>query len=636
MEMEEIISDSNSDTDDLKSLSSMQLYTVGLLRPALNNLNSREQEVPSVSNGAKRKLIFIEKSNLKNSDTSVEKKLNPDEFYEREILSLNKKRRLFDNLHFYFCFDNLEKPRKKIMVGKIHEYGGTVDNDISSHTTHLISSNILKPSDKDIIFKKILNTSVTIVSPDWISNCLQSSTLVDVANYLICEKDYCDARVHKGDVDSDSEISTEEEDAEEKKKNLDLINEKKENLLKMFDIEMNEFEEFNEDEEEVDMGKYENFSDDDVSDNEYTIKNKKQPKFRGKQIKRQENFACMKSSKDTNNKNKFLTDKLEIVLKRHEAMNKVWNLIAYKKAINSIKRLNRNRYPTQITSKEEALKINDVGPNIAKKIDEILKTGKLRKADYVPEEMHSLKLFQGIYGVGPKIAQKWYAKGYRTLEDIKNNVKLKIDQEFGLKYYDDLNEQMPREEVTALFEILVAATKAIDPEYIIEGMGSYRRGAKECGDVDIIVTHPDEKSHLGVIPKILAMLKFKFEGFLVHSLNNKFSWSSEHGGETPLFKGICKLPGENQKVRRFDILVVPYYQLGASLLYFTGNTIFNRSMRLLARRKGMSLSQHGLFYGVVRVKNEKVNKGTLIASRREIDIFNALGVPFVLPEERNV
>jgi DNA polymerase/3'-5' exonuclease PolX len=41
---------------------------------------------------------------------------------------------------------------------------------------------------------------------------------------------------------------------------------------------------------------------------------------------------------------------------------------------------------------------------------------------------------------------------------------------------------------------------------------------------------------------------------------------------------------------------------GATKLYFTGNDHFNRSMRLLASRKGMSLSQHGLFENVARYK----------------------------------
>ena len=36
--------------------------------------------------------------------------------------------------------------------------------------------------------------------------------------------------------------------------------------------------------------------------------------------------------------------------------------------------------------------------------------------------------------------------------------------------------------------------------------GSYRRGKSTCGDVDVLVTHPDGKSHVGVFSKLLNKL----------------------------------------------------------------------------------------------------------------------------------
>jgi DNA polymerase lambda len=33
--------------------------------------------------------------------------------------------------------------------------------------------------------------------------------------------------------------------------------------------------------------------------------------------------------------------------------------------------------------------------------------------------------------------------------------------------------------------------------------GSYRRGKLTCGDVDILVTHSDGRSHRGVLPKLI-------------------------------------------------------------------------------------------------------------------------------------
>ncbi len=47
--------------------------------------------------------------------------------------------------------------------------------------------------------------------------------------------------------------------------------------------------------------------------------------------------------------------------------------------------------------------------------------------------------------------------------------------------------------------------------------------------------------------------------------------------------------------RRIDIIVIPWCEWACAVLYFTGSEAFNRSMRLLAQKMGMHLSQHGLF-----------------------------------------
>lgn len=51
-------------------------------------------------------------------------------------------------------------------------------------------------------------------------------------------------------------------------------------------------------------------------------------------------------------------------------------------------------------------------------------------------------------------------------------------------------------------------------------------------------------------------------------------------------------------MRRIDILGVPEDQLPAAMIYFTGNDIFNRSLRLKARHMGYSLNQRYLSQGV--------------------------------------
>lgn len=70
--------------------------------------------------------------------------------------------------------------------------------------------------------------------------------------------------------------------------------------------------------------------------------------------------------------------------------------------------------------------------------------------------------------------------------------------------------------------------------------------------------------------------------------------------------------------------------------FSTGDDIFNRSMRLLARHKGFSLNQRGLWAGITRdpKTKTKLTEGTLVASKTEEEIFEILGVPWQYPHQR--
>ena len=52
-----------------------------------------------------------------------------------------------------------------------------------------------------------------------------------------------------------------------------------------------------------------------------------------------------------------------------------------------------------------------------------------------------------------------------------------------------------------------AAVNEIDPGLVAMACGSFRRGKATCGDVDVLITHPDGKSHRGVFHLILNKLK---------------------------------------------------------------------------------------------------------------------------------
>ncbi|KAL4639972.1 DNA polymerase lambda [Arapaima gigas] len=335
-------------------------------------------------------------------------------------------------------------------------------------------------------------------------------------------------------------------------------------------------------------------------------------------------WVCAQSSlTKTDNHNKHITDKLEVMAKAYTHQGDKWRALGYSKAVNALK-----SYHKPITSFEEACKIQGIGKRMAEKIMEIMESGHLHKLDHIGEDVPVLELFSNIWGAGVKTAKMWYQQGFRTLDDVRNKAQLTSQQKIGLKHYDDFLEQMPREEAAAIEKTVRNAAQSLNPGLLAMACGSYRRGKATCGDVDVLITHPDGKSHRNVFSKLLQNLHQS--GFLTDDLV-----SHEQNGEQKKYLGVCRLPGPGQQHRRLDIIVVPYSEFACALLYFTGSAHFNRSMRALAKTKRMSLSEHSLNKDVMRQGSLKVWPGNPLPTLTERDVFTYLGIPYREPHERD-
>ena len=98
-------------------------------------------------------------------------------------------------------------------------------------------------------------------------------------------------------------------------------------------------------------------------------------------------------------------------------------------------------------------------------------------------------------------------------------------------------------------------------------MGSFRRGAADSGDVDLLITREtsDGKSHAGKIRKLLERLFAS--GVIRHTLSEPDDWDALDAK----WMGLCQLAG--CPMRRLDILGVPHDELPAALIYFTGTLL---------------------------------------------------------------
>ncbi|KAF9124520.1 hypothetical protein BGX30_000907 [Mortierella sp. GBA39] len=344
--------------------------------------------------------------------------------------------------------------------------------------------------------------------------------------------------------------------------------------------------------------------------------------------------------KDEPKYNKDILEQLKVLMDYYETnkvkgSNEHFKVINYRKAITAIRALDY-----EIKSEEMALKIPRVGKKLAQKIGECISFGRIKKLDHLNwdhEKSKTETLFRSVYGVGSEMATAWYNDGLRTLDELRALPNLTKNQISGLKFYEDLLVRIPRSEVEQIGKVVEAAAHKLHPEIQSQVTGSYRRGKLDCGDIDIVVARPNIDNGDELFMIMDHILKDLInQGFLVNHLSLP-TWEDSCVTRPKHFKymGICKLPGENQIHRHIDILVVPWMHLGAVLLYFTGNDICNRSMRLLASNRGMRLSDKGLFDNVVRGKNrKKVNEGRWVAGRTEREIFDYLKIKYLEPYER--
>ncbi|KAK2460439.1 hypothetical protein APHAL10511_007604 [Amanita phalloides] len=333
--------------------------------------------------------------------------------------------------------------------------------------------------------------------------------------------------------------------------------------------------------------------------------------------------------------NQDIIDKLQELMELHKSKlgdEDRWRAFSYSKCIRTLR-----HYSRRIKTFNEARAIRGIGEKTALKIMEIIETGQLRRIDYEKTaDVEVTRLFQGVYGAGQSTAFKWYAAGCRTLADLvagKGGVKLNSAQEIGVKYYSDINSRMPRDEAKAIFDLIKPVALQLDPKLFVEIMGSFRRGKADCGDIDILVTRPvdDGKTHAGILSKLLRDLH------AARILTEDLALPEDPSGLEAIYRGLCRLPKDCARRRRIDFLTVPWQSRGAALLYYTGDDIFNRAMRMKAKVMGYSLNQRGLSAGVVRDPHDrrvKTNTGELIASETEEEIFRILEVPWQEPHER--
>eukprot|EP00051_Salpingoeca_urceolata_P022852 m.380153 g.380153 ORF g.380153 m.380153 type:complete len:386 (-) comp20034_c0_seq4:32-1189(-) len=337
------------------------------------------------------------------------------------------------------------------------------------------------------------------------------------------------------------------------------------------------------------------------------------------------------------NLNTHITDKLEGLLELYDKTNKKdhFRIVGLQRVVGQLKRL-----PQKVTCIDDVKgKLWQAGAKTLQKIEEILRSGHLRRIDELrTPEQEAEQLFSRVWGIGAATAKKFVARGLRTLDDLKMHATgLTASQRIGLQLFDELEQRIPRSEVEEMVAVVRNEAELLAPGVELEACGSFRRGKATCGDVDILITHRDGISYKGLMQRLVKALTNN--GFLRHDLSvpGRFERERQDPSTQDKYMGVSCL-GPGRLHRRLDLIVVPPDEWPCALLYFTGSGHFNRSMRLLAKQNGMTLSQHGLNREVHRhpkASTTKLYTGIPVVIGNEADVFKALQIPYRSPEERN-
>lgn len=257
--------------------------------------------------------------------------------------------------------------------------------------------------------------------------------------------------------------------------------------------------------------------------------------------------------------------------------------------------------------------IPGVGKSMAEKIEEYLKTGKIKYyQDLKKKTPIKMEELTAVEGLGPKKVKVLYQKlGIRNLKDLEKAVRAhKIASLFG---FGEKTEKNILEGIAflkrskgrfLLGEILPTVKEVYEKLKNLKGVeevslaGSVRRMKETIGDVDFLVISKNPKKVMDFFTSLSGIIKI---------------WG----------KGTTKSSVRIKEGFDMDIRVVLNRSYGSALQYFTGSKEHNIAVRKIAMDKGLKLSEYGLF-----------QESKMITGKTEEEIYRALGMQWIPPEIR--
>lgn len=243
--------------------------------------------------------------------------------------------------------------------------------------------------------------------------------------------------------------------------------------------------------------------------------------------------------------------------------------------------------------------------------------GKCKHLDMLPESEKPKEQLHGVYARQAQILKSYKIWKERYEQNPTKANKKQFDlrtqqlEEINKRVEEEDKKPKPtrhkREEFEGVLPVLDEIFKGLAPYDIV---GSFRRGKDTYKDVDILtVMTPKEWEEL--------------QGRLVENPNFVAAPGRDRIDFGPEVIRGGYINGD--RIEYLDINKVPNPdEYGAWLLFRTGDKNFNIAMRGWLKHAKCGLNERGLI----------APDGTVVASKTEKDIFDAIGIPFIKPEDR--
>ena len=279
--------------------------------------------------------------------------------------------------------------------------------------------------------------------------------------------------------------------------------------------------------------------------------------------------------------------------------------------------------PEQAASRDEAqLRAwPGIGKDLAARIREIAATGTCAiHQELLAQFPATLLELLRLQGAGAKTVALLYSElriaSIDDLEAAARAGRLRSLKGMGakkeqllLRALEERKQHVNRHLIGHADEVARAVVRYLEeraPGVMFEVVGSLRRGAETCGDIDILATPSQAGQDAATLGVMEAFTQFPLV-------------------ERVLGDGATKSSVLLRGGFQVDLRLIAPESRGAALQYFTGSKAHNIALRDRALERGLRLSEYGLFRAADEVR---------LAGDTEESIYEALGMAWIPPELR--